>query len=204
LEAKDFYNTSATICYFLYHLGRNKRTQTKVRNEVRAVIGEIRDLSNLSIEEFQEKLPILSAAIYETCRLAPSPRDNAQAENSAGSEIDESFIISSLQASSEHSFLWGDDSADFRLERFLILSDHGPEIDLDAVEQLLVQERAELAESYLDKLFAYQQFMIGSLLLLEAFEFTDALDVRIESENQRQSWLEVALTTSLIVSRAEY
>lgn len=162
----------------------------------------------MSIEEFQEKMPILSAAIYETCRLAPSPRRlcNSPRFHSAGSgsEIDEHAIISSLEASSEHASLWGDDSANFRLERFLILSDYGPEIDLEAVEQLLVDERAGLAESYLDKLFAYQQFMIGSLLLLDAFEFTDTLDVRIESEDQQQSWLEVALTTSLIVSRAKY
>jgi hypothetical protein len=213
--AKDFYTTSATICYFLYHLGRDKKLQTRIRQEIRARNGILGNLGNVTVEEFQEKLPILSAAIYETIRLAPTPRkwSSAQDKRLAGLEIDGQqipkdthIIMFSLEASFELPSVWGEDSADFRLERFLISSDSGPQIDLKAIGRLFNESFLPF-ESNLDKLFAYQQLMIGSLLLLNAFEFTDTVEIvradEFNFDKRTQSWLEIAMTTSLAVSHAK-
>lgn len=215
MEAKEFYTTSATICYFLYLLGHDKMLQTRIRQEIRTEIRILGNLGNISVEEFHEKLPILSAAIYETIRLAPTPRNWSSARNErlAGLKIDgleihkDTHIITSF---SETSFgqlsEWGEDFADFRLERFLIISDSGPKIDLEAIGRLFDESFSPFG-SFLDKLFAYQQLMIGSLLLLNAFEFTGTPEiVRADDFNfdkRASSWLEVALTTSLAVSHAK-
>lgn len=109
-------------------------------------------------------------------------------------------ISSAFEPSLLNCVLWGKDEAVFKLDHFLISKESRLRIDGEAVEKLLYESFGAL-DSVLDKLFAVQQLMIGSVVLLDAFEFNDIQQLKIGGSNQpQQSWLEIALTSSLIVS----
>jgi hypothetical protein len=190
----------------------DKALQTIVRKEIKGTISEMDNLPKMTFKEFTEKLPILSAAILETCRLTPSPRDcsTAQDDRLAGLKVDDlvlqkgtTYIAAKFGPSTKSCDLWGEDAAVFKHERFLIIEESGPKIDGKAIEKLVDESFWPLG-SALDQMFAFQQFMIGSVLLLDALEFSGVYQLGIAGANQpKQSWFDIALTSSLTVSSAK-
>lgn len=157
-------------------------------------------------------MPIFTAAILETCRLTFEPKQWSMTHDDrlVGLKFndiilpkDTKVVVTSFLPSSKSFRLWGEDADIFNLERFMISTESGPQIDGNAVEKLVDENFGPFGSS-LDKLFAFHQLMIGSALLLNAFEFSNIQQLGIVGSNpSQQSWLEIALTASLIVSCAK-
>ncbi|KAJ8447009.1 hypothetical protein Cgig2_033578 [Carnegiea gigantea] len=131
--------TSAALCWFLYLLSKNPHVLAKIKEELdvsmaqakdhhgdEKIIWDRYDILSRKFKEVGDKLIYFHAAICEALRLYPTVPFNAKTPIKpdtlpSGHKVDSSTqIIFSMYALGRMKSLWGEDSYEFKPERWIL------------------------------------------------------------------------------------
>ncbi|KAL9246278.1 hypothetical protein vseg_019834 [Gypsophila vaccaria] len=116
--------TSTALSWFFYLLSKNPQVETKIREELEAVVNQTHDFKTNS-RELCAKLVYLHATLCETLRLYPPVV--FESKNPTGPDIlpsghevsTNTQIIFNLYAMGRMKSIWGDDCCEFKPERWI-------------------------------------------------------------------------------------
>lgn len=171
-------DTSANaLSWFVYMLCKNPLVQEKIVNEIKEVTGTEGDSTNIDdfvtsiTEEVLEKMHYLHSALTETLRLYPSvPMDGQCAETDDilpdGYKVKKGDDVNYMAyAMGRMTHIWGEDTEEFRPERWLKNGIFQPE---SPFKFIAFHGGPRIC---LGKDFAYRQMKIVSMALLRFFRF---------------------------------
>ncbi|KAM3746347.1 hypothetical protein ACB098_06G196200 [Castanea mollissima] len=182
IAGKD--TTATTIAWFIYMVCKHPAVQLKIAKEVKEATNmkEIRNYAEFAAsisEEALEKMQYLHAAITETLRLHPAVPVDAKICFSDDTLPDGycvnkgDMVAYQPYAMGRMKFIWGDDTEEFRPERWL--NEEGIFQPESPFKFTAFQAGPRIC---LGKEFAYRQMKIFSAVLLGCFEFKMANENR--------------------------
>jgi cytochrome P450 len=168
---------TASIKYLLFQLCKDKKLQTKLRDEIITHLGDLDGFDTVNIKELARIMPLLTATIYETWRTIPPSAGSLNRKVTDEDGIThlgtamprDSLIIQNFLRSQRNYETWGSDADQFDPDRFLIKEGKDSLISMMKVERLASFGFGR--HGRLGHICASHMVIIGMIMLLNEFEF---------------------------------